>query len=897
MSTLIDKDYFEQFTHSTGVAVEIVDTDLQLDPKHELGEKELSRNIACRFDEAQNTIYLRVKENSTISAGYIEKQMSTKVISRIIFRRGLENFFVKDEQAHFVDSLESTMRPFEKNIMLSRNADSLKYQLAYYLSTNQAVSWMIKSYIEGVTGLQLNEKYETVLQDSQMGHSRIELSESYIRAGYPQGVLSIKMDDIASYLEKQKTSFAALPEDFMTRIVNPLAIVLSGRKNSNGENKCLAITSIRMKDGSYMTLSLPRPEKVISERALNPEHRMIGGYFFSLSEASVFLSMKYSSQNPADYNRNRDEKNNILFLQETIPGRGYKYTLLDYFEDNIQKIGTEVSPGHSGSDIQSLRNVIANIRNNFENANISAKKIDVVEAKRRRNEEITREIAETEKLKPQVQEAEVKETRTSDSYKILVPSIKERKQIEIVKLAKEQHILRESSLEKLEKLNVHTVGELNTLGSRILKNKLGQGEYEQLEHFVNKTANWSIEKRVRTTPEKYFQSYDKDLARHEIRRDIEESALRCPGTKDFASMNLAYPLRKDGTPFKEFAGIALLYKSAALPSRWEGCPYFYTREELSSIGMEPLVTAEPTHIEVGGAFITVYNLRETTLFRDRPEIYNALILASAAKNEQVSMELRSIMEAFRPRFDGRKDLISEHYFSEAYNDVLSRTNILPGCSLVQVIGSEAYGDIVAKAETEKAQKERETSASKERTLTKTVTPGEWFAQLPLIQKLHALGYPDIHMAEKELVESGYFIASKGEEINLEKAMLKKFMDLSSNEKQTVMERFDAYGEMCSKLKEGRYDITELFPHKMGNLIMLEINKDQRPAILMKVGVVFRKARLDCVSPSQIYSIADALYGQMKALHRNKLVKKDQANIGSVKIPSSKPEKSITPNHK
>ena len=910
----IDVKYFEQFTAVTGIKVKTVENDTQLDPNHELSDKELSRNISCRFDKEADTIYLRVKENSLLSEEYIKKQCATKVISSVIYIRGLENFFKEGEQKRFSDSLEGMLRSTEKGAYLSDKAENLRYQLNFYLSTNPAAVWMVKSYLEDATGIQLSEKYETVIRDAQMNHSKVKLADAYKCAGYPDGFLSVKTEDIAAYLEKNGMSFSMLPEDFISRLNNPLAIIFSGRKNKNGENKCLAITSIRTKGGDYVTISLPSPEKIISDRVANPTHSFVGGYPISLSEASVFQSLQYSQQNRAEYNKNRLDANNILFLQESDSKIGHKYTLLDYIEDNIQKIGAELSPGHSGSDVQSLKIVVANIRNNFENTNISRKIYDTFAIKQREREKISRMLKETEGMAPlqntapanKNKEQEEADNKASIIRKFLappVPPIAERRKTDIISLAKDGG-LRETTIKKLEKNGLYTVASLSKLGADCVKDLIGEREFNKLEKLINEKVNWTIRKREATLSEEEFScpEIDKDGV---IRKNTEQCALRCPGTKDFETMNLDYPLRKDGRPFENFAGVSLLFKSAALSVRWDGCPYFYTREELNSIGFEPTRFAEPSHIcDSDGKYITVYNLRETTLYTNRPDIYSKLILASAAKNVQIPYELRSVMESFRPRFDGRKTLIAEHYFSETYNDILSTADIIKGCSFISVVGNEEYGKIVADAEAKRLEKDRtmialaETRQSKEIALSRSATPEEWFSNLPLINKLYVLGYPDIHMAGKELLESGYFVASKGEKVDLEKALQKKFLSLSANEKQNAIERFEAYQDMATRLKEGQYDITDLFPVKIneqGN-VLLKIDENKTPIISIKVGIVFRPVRPDAISAKQIYDMADNLYKKIRTSSRAALNEKAKLHLEKSLNPSSGPvtEKTKTP---
>ena len=262
------------------------------------------------------------------------------------------------------------------------------------------------------------------------------------------------------------------------------------------------------------------------------------------------------------------------------------------------------------------------------------------------------------------------------------------------------------------------------------------------------------------------------------------------------------------------------------------------------------------------------------------------------------------MESFRPRFDGRKTLIAEHYFSETYNDILSTADIIKGCSFISVVGNEEYGKIVADAEAKRLEKDRtmialaETRQSKEIALSRSATPEEWFSNLPLINKLYVLGYPDIHMAGKELLESGYFVASKGEKVDLEKALQKKFLSLSANEKQNAIERFEAYQDMATRLKEGQYDITDLFPVKIneqGN-VLLKIDENKTPIISIKVGIVFRPVRPDAISAKQIYDMADNLYKKIRTSSRAALNEKAKLHLEKSLNPSSGPvtEKTKTP---
>lgn len=888
----IDISFLKQFSEVTGVAVRIVDNDKELNPNLELSEKELSRNVSCRFDAEAGVMFLRVRDDETLSPSYIEGQITMKVITGVIAKRGLESFFNEEEQKRFVASLEGTLRSTDRNAHLSSLPEELKYQLSYLLSENQAMTWMIKSYIEGVTGLRLVGKYETALRDSQIFHAKAGISEDYLKVGFPQSVLFIKPDDLSSFLEKTHTPFSMLPDDYMDKILHPLAIIQQGVENKNGEKKCLAVTGIRLKDGSFLTLSLPSPERIQSDRAANPQHVLLGAYPLFFSEKKVFQLFKYSRQNTADYNRNNLKANTILFLQETVPGRSYRYKLLDYFEDNIYKIGTEVAPVLSGSDVQSLRNCIANVRNNFENPKKSESFFNAVEMKRRENEKIRQMLAESDRMR-ESQEAEKRlaEAKAPAPVNVItgngvIPDISERKETDIMSLAVSEKVIRKTSIAKLEKLNARTVKDLYSYGERYLKSVIGQAEFEKLEAFVNKKANWTLRQRERVPLETEFAAMSDDEKRVVVSRDVQASSLRCPGTKELASMLLPFPVGRDGKPFHGLAGMSLLLKEAAFGKRWDGCPYFYTSKELDEIGFRPETGAEPIHVAVDGKYISLYNIKDTTMFSERPDIYNALLAAAKTKIPQADDELRSIVDASHLRFDGKQTMFPEHYYNAAYEEALSKCKISQGCSLTRVMGRSVLDKLISSAQERKAsvrQRAEEVKAEmQKRTIIEshrlpTDSPENWFHGLSLEEKLQVLGHPDANMAQKDLFASG-LLTNKADD-NLEKALQKQFMALSAKEKEMTVLRHEAYNEMAGKLKSGQYDITDVYPFRLAQIKSVSLSiKDGLVSIAVQRDneCVFRKVRMNALSPDQIDSLTRSVRKQIETIHREALVRKNEA---------------------
>ncbi len=743
-------EYFE----SSGIRVRLVSSLEELDPDNVMSEKSRSNDVVSKFSERENAVCIYIKDEESRSDSFILKHISSSVIYETLFHRGIGGLFGGPEgdkyreymekvilAARLPDLAEAVRLSWKKDGSLTGGAELFNSDSAKVFSScleemyNLSLPWdNTRMLASAMSVFDKNRKHmvasagDTVsmsalcrkaIGSTKKGFNIGTVPESYVRAGFPEVPFVINMESLRKALGDD-----FINEDFVAAIKKPLAVVL--HVHPDGTTGCIAVTSLHDKEGHFLSMLLPKPETAVAD-ILDAKNSALYARACRRDAENIYNYLRYSAQNDEPALASARRKGEVLFLEEYFNVMGFRrFSITKALTPFENKIGTKVTPALYGHGSSSLTFLDANIRNNFKNKkNFEdffkkyGKKMDPLRDAREKRDALFAErdsliatIGQQERdgVLSSVQtskaaDADVRaerapvaaETRKNPSLPSLLKTGEEttgNSESWSVPFVLPLENLSETHQKRLRNKGIEDSAALKEYGYDAVKRLVGKSNADSLFAYAER-----IKRHPRSMDEKEFLEADVQAKEKEVRRDAMETFKRIPA--DVREVEIRVPVGADGTLISGTAGFLLAAKATFMGRRWDDCPIFVTREELGRMGFEPTPTAEPTHLPDGDGYMTLYNLHETTLAADSPDLYERYFDAvDKADTPSVPNVVRYMLDTSRI---GESTLLSNfissaeiEQFGSMYEKSLLKRQGKVAPDVAEAIGSDTYKKLVTR---------------------------------------------------------------------------------------------------------------------------------------------------------------------------------------------------------
>ncbi|MBR1501563.1 MAG: hypothetical protein IJ616_06320 [Bacteroidales bacterium] len=604
------KDDFKTFTLYTGVEVEAHSDYTRLGLDLDTVEKIRTGRRATWYDSKKNTIYVFLSKLDQRNPERTGSRIQEEVLVQAAYLFGVIGMFREKARDIFLERNREAFEKGELSFLLTEDSPfKVSFMLRNLIERDPTSIEVLSSALKRATGLTCGPHFNDHLcsaikgfvrkQEGRIGKDgRIDdlsfyieeslsgnqgqsilnlgkLTDAYRVLGYPDAMLSMKGAMLKEFVEQNGLLSAGIGEKLVEAVKRPLAVF--------GEytGKYKVVLDLQVKNGLF-AFNLDNPRKVARDFYHNEKHSCV--FCFAPFVASDEMLLRQIKR-----------KDNVR-LMRSVENGGYKdFELLGRLE---KKIGDLASPPLSnGSGQNPLNLYVANIRNNFKNPKIIRDSL----------KEIAFEEAEMMKM--------MDSSRKKDEY---VLSTEEKKRVFFPK-----SIVSKSVYEKLEKLDIRTVGDVMARGQKEMEALTNAATVSKLDAFM-RTMGLSLFPRAREESESVFSHRTDDEKASVILSNLLYNFSRVPqGT---SSIPVPFICGLDGSFVAPKAQWVLASKYVSMGKRWEDCPVFDTFENLIGNGILPLATASVTHVEMkDGTFRSLYCLKETTLYANNRESYDAYL--------------------------------------------------------------------------------------------------------------------------------------------------------------------------------------------------------------------------------------------------------------------------------
>ena len=896
METSQDSPYdFSRFTSFTGIEVYITHSEEGFDPMGMIPVTDFRSKMAGWFDEDANAIRIYLDpEYKNFIPEHVLARLNQKVLFLAIMKRGIHNLIIPERKMRFASAarrVEEKNGTYLSDIIKGSEKDRWKVYQDLSAESSEVHKAMLELY-SNVFGFEFPQSVGKMISTAQRvycfnrskeimdsrnnsakaadfveqflrsGSNTINIghvTEPYKRLRFPSMQLGVHRGALSYLLHKENLNFRSINDRFLEKLQNPIAIIQNGSENKYGAKQFYVITDVKLPGGDYLcyTINPLQVESARKEQAdtLSPKHIFVNP--IPLSLAAIFDMVESSNQN--DVSNEPSEKNyNILYLSEGKNG----YDLLNLIEVESTKNGASLITHLHASKATPLR-ITANIRNNFRNPKVfvenptsddkrmspsRSKNAVKVETENTASEPISEPSPDKNSVLPGKESAgKVVEDNSPATPLATLPVQPEKTLQERLSIGIPQRLLSKSAYNKLEKAKILNVGDLRLAGIERLKALVGETNTRKLVSFAEDIVGVSLHPRRHAPKESEFLQLDSEQKLLARKRDFIETYVRID--KNMSDNTVLLPVDKDGRPFVGEDLALLIGKCSVIGKKWEGCPVFWTREELTSVGFEPNPDAEPTHILVGEEFHTVYNLKETSFVSRSPELFEKYMSSVQVKSPKAPVELVNYLSMFKLPYsrldmDVKNTVFPMLHLKYAVNSELENIPAKPRVSFKSVIGKVGLNAMMENvnqvpgtrkdAESNRAVSSPSTEKGKDPEKKSASTP-EWFAKLQLVDKLSNLGYLSMKEAHDEVLgRAGNVTFSKEDFTELNARLNQKFVSLSKGSQEDIRKRHELLEEIGTKLPPGQYDLSES-SIKCGQLYadILSVSANHYVSVLIK----------------------------------------------------------------